>query len=402
MQFKFQAIDANGRKTTGICEAASRQAALDQLARAQTFVVRLEEATGTGAGLQLPNFFPAASNADLVLFYRRLSTLIASDIPLLESLNAIEGQMSNPRFRAILADVKEDVRQGASFSHALSRHPRTFPELMVSMVRVGEAGGMLGPIVEQLAEFTERDNEIRGEVKAALAYPIVVLILAIGTVGFLLMTVVPKLTSMFEGMRVNLPAATRFLVSTSEFLTGWGLLMFPAFLIVAFIFHRYTRTPNGRVVWDRAKLRIPLVGDLVRKSTIARFARSLGALVHGGVPLMEGLDVVKRVLSNEVLTQAVDRVQERVRKGEGLTRGIQSEDLFPDMVRYMISAGEDSGKLDEMLLKIADIYDMETRRTVKVMINLMAPILIVIVAAVVGFIAFAMLMPIFQINQMIN
>lgn len=401
--FKYHALDATGKRAEGLQEAATREVALDQLALRNLFVTRIQEAESDRTmRWSLPVLGRRVSPMDMVLFYRRLATLVAADIPLLESLKAIEGQTDNPFFKTVLAEVKEDVRHGKSFSDSLARHPRVFPELMISMTRVGETGGILSPVLEQLAEFTQKDGELRTEVRTALAYPAIVLLLAVCTVFFLMMTVVPKLETMFEGMRVTLPLPTRILMGASGALTSYGPWLLVLLVAVGFGFSRWLRRPAAREKFDSLKLGLPLVGTLIRKSIIARFSRSLGALVKGGVPVMEGLDVVNRVLGNVVLARALDRVKERVRKGDSMAHGMGQESLFPEMVRYMISAGEESGKLDEMLMRIADVYDMETRQVMKVLVNLLPPVLILMVAAVVGFIAFALLMPIFQINQMIG
>ncbi|MBX3729940.1 MAG: type II secretion system F family protein [Candidatus Sumerlaeia bacterium] len=400
-QFAYQALDEAGRRVSGIEESPNRTAALDRLTARRLFVTRIEEAGATGSrrwrdGLTI---LPPASAGELVLFYRRLATLLAAGIPLLEGLDAIAGQTSNARLAAVLGQVRDDVRGGRSFSEALTRHPRVFPELVTSMARVGETGGILGPVLDQTADFTQRDHELRTEVLTALAYPIIVLLVATATVVLLLTTVIPRLSTLFQGMEAALPLPTRMLLGASDLFSSWGWLLLILLVAAGVGLHRLRRTPRGAEFIDRTRLRLPLLGTLATKATIARFARSLGALLHGGVPLMEGLDVVDRVLGNRVLTDAVERVKDRVRRGESLGRSLRDEPLFPDMVKYMVSAGEDSGKLDEMLGKVADIYELETRQLMKVTISLLAPLLILVLAAVVGFIALAMLLPIAQINQ---
>lgn len=401
--FTFKAVDGAGNRVAGTHEAASREIAVDQLAGTNVFVTSIaENAAGKGgARFQIP-FMPIASSGDLVLFYRRLTTLAAADIPLVESLTAISNQMENQRFRAVLLAVKEDVQQGKGFSDSIARHPNVFPEIVVSMIRVGETGGILPAVLDQLADFTEKDSEIRSEVRTAMIYPVGVLTLAVGTVILLLLTVIPKLAKMFEGMRITLPLPTRILLATSHFVHSYGILLLIAIIAAAFALLKYLKTPAGRERFDRIKLRAPLFGTMIKKVTIARFARSLGSLMRGGVPLMEGLSVVDRVLDNVVLSQAVRNIQERVRKGESMARSINREPLFPDMVRYMVASGEDSGKLDEMLFKVAHIYELESRNAIRVVLSLMSPLLLICVAGIVGFIAFAMLLPIFQINQMIH
>lgn len=403
--FQFTAIDRDGKKIRGVREARSRDSVIEELERENLVVTRIEEAAedaeSSGLSIKLPGL-RRVSSMDLVLFNRRLATLTASGIPLMESLQAISNQVENDEFRKTLSNVTDRVRHGASFSEALEAHPGLFPELMIAMVRVGETGGILAPILEQLADFTERDAEVRGEVAAALAYPAIVVLLAVATVVFLLSTIVPKLATMFESMEAQLPLPTQILMATSALVTGYWPILVMAALALAGSFVYITRTPAGREFLDRAKLSVPVAGAVIKKSMIARFARSLGALVKGGVPLMEGLRVVNRVLNNQVLSLSVDRIMDAIRRGDSLTQGISREPIFPEMVKYMISAGEDSGNLDEMLFKVADIYELETRQAIRIAISLLTPGIILVVAALVGFIAFAMLLPIFQINQMVG
>lgn len=401
--YRYQAVDRDGKRVKGTHEAVCREAALDHLLSAQSlFVTTIEETAAKRGARPWANFGARVGTMDLVLFYRRLSTLIASDIPIVESLNAIETQTENQAFGNVVGQVKEDVRHGKGLSEALAKHPRVFPEIMVSMVRVGETGGILPPVLDQLAEFTERDNEVRTEVKTALAYPAVVLTMAAGTVAFLMLSVVPRLTVMFEGFAVTLPWPTRVLMAMSNFVGAYGFALLAGIVVLLAVIAKILRTPKGREGFDAWSLRAPLYGRVLTKTLLARFSRSLGALLQGGVPLMEALDVVKRVLGNVLLTNAIERVKERVRKGESLGASLRHETLFPEMVKYMITSGEDTGKLDEMLHKVASVYEMESRQAIKITVSLLPPILILLVAAVVGFIAFAMLLPIFQINQMMG
>ncbi|MDK2971842.1 MAG: type pilus assembly protein PilC [Candidatus Sumerlaeota bacterium] len=399
--FSYHALDGTGKKVTGTQESPTREAALDHLLAQHLFVTQIEAARqATRLEWRRVFFFlPVVSSGDLVLFYRRLATLLASGIPLMESMAAISRQTSQREFREILEAVTEAVRGGRSFSDALAMHPGVFPELMVSMAKVGESGGILAPVLEQVADFTQRDNELKTEVVTALAYPVIVMLVALATVVILLTTVIPRLSTLFEGMEAALPMPTRLLLGISDAFSSYGWVLLGAVVVALIGYVRLRRTERGRLALDAFKLRVPLLGSLIAKATIARFARSLGALLSGGVPLMEGLDVVDRVLGNRVLTQAVQRVKDRVRKGESLARSLHHETLFPDMVKYMIAAGEDSGHLDEMLVKVADIYELETRQTMKVGISLLSPLLILLLAGIVGFIALAMLLPISQINQ---
>lgn len=404
-EFAYQAMDSAGARARGTVSAASQTLAMEQLEGRGLFVTRIKEDKTKEKEARGPwtlPFLPVVSSNELTLMVRRLATLVGSGIPLVESLKAIANQVGSPVFRRVLTDVKEQVQRGQSLSHAFSHHPRVFPEIMVAMVQVGETGGILHTVLEQLADFSERDREIRSEVLSAMAYPILVLVLAVATVALLMTTVVPKIGLMFEGSKVLLPLPTVVLLAVSGFLKRFGLYFLLVTAILAVTLFKAFRTHRGRAFFDRAKLRFPLIGALIRRTSISRFSRSLGALVRGGVPLMEALDVVKRVLNSPAMTHAIERMQERVRKGDPMARGLRDEPLFPEMVRYMIGTGEESGHLDQMLFKIADVYEMETRNAVKVVLSLLSPVLLLMVACLVGFIAFALLLPIFRLSQTIG
>lgn len=404
-EFTYKALTAEGKHASGIHSAPTQAAAMDQLVTQGMFVTTIapaaEPGKGKSAAFTLP-FCPIVSSAELVLMIRRMATLVSSGIPLAEALKALCGQVESANFKQILHEVTDDVQEGKALSKAMARHKKVFPEIMICMVRVGEAGGILPTVLEQLADFMERDREVRSEVKAAMAYPSLVLLVAFGTIIFLMTTAVPKLKVMFESMDESLlPMPTKILLAVSGSMTTQGLWLLGIIAIIFTVLSRWKKSATGRRFFDQAHLSIPLIGKLNRHAAIARFTRSLGALLKGGVPLMEALEVVKRILDNQVMNEAVERMKERVRKGHGMSKGLEGEKLFPEMVRYMIAAGENSGALDDMLLKIADVYEMETRNTVKMLLGLLAPLLILMVAGVVGFIAMAMLMPIFKLNQMI-
>jgi general secretion pathway protein F len=404
-EFAYQAMDSAGARARGTLSAASRATAMEQLEGRGLFVTHIEEEKSAEEGERrrwaLP-FVPVVSSNELTLMVRRLATLIGAGIPLVESLKALSTQVESPAFRHILSEVKEEVQRGQPLSRAFSHHPHVFPEIMVAMVQVGETGGILSTVLEQLADFSERDREIRSEVLSAMAYPVLVLVLAIATVGVLMTTVVPKIGLMFAGSKVLLPTPTVVLLAVSGFFKSYVLYILGVVVVAGIAFLRYVRTERGRLAFDSAKLQLPLIGKLTRRTAIARFSRSLGALVRGGVPLMEALNVVKRVLNSAAMTRAIERMQERVRKGDPMARGLRDEPLFPEMVRYMIGTGEDSGHLDEMLFKIAEVYEMETRNAVKVALSLLSPILLLLVALLVGFIAFSLLLPIFRLSQTIG
>lgn len=405
-EYHYKAIDNEGNPVSGTIAAAGASQAMEALTGKGFFVTEVDTSAKkerkSVSKTDKPPLIPIVSSKVFVMTVRRLSTLVAADIPLVKCLHAVSKQVRPGPFRDILEKVCDDVKQGQSLSKALGKYPHVFPVLMVSMVRVGEVGGILSPVLDQLADFMERDRNIRGEVKAAMAYPAFILTFACLVVIFLLSTVVPKLAQMFESMSASLPLPTKILMSISGLFTEYGVWMVGAVVILGIFLFQFLRSPTGRAFIDSAWLRIPLIGSLAAKTSIARFTRSLGALVRGGVPVMEALDVVREIVNNEEMTRSIERVKERLRKGDSMAGGLSREKIFPEMVEHMVAAGEESGKLDEMLLRIADVYEVEVRNAISVALGLFSPLMILMVAAIVAFIAMAMLMPIFQINQLVQ
>ena len=398
--FSYTALDGKGAHVSGSLSAESLARAMESLERERIYVLEIDASDEAKAAPARRGGWAHIPERERVMMIRRLATLVSADIPIVQCLEAISTQVESAQFGRVLTEIQEEVKQGKSLSAAMAMHPRVFPRLVVAMVHVGETGGFLSPVLDQLADLLERDRAVRGEVLGALIYPARVMSLAVGTVAVLMTTIVPRLSTMFTSMHTTLPLPTRMLLWLSGAVdrVGFGVLIVILASVAGLVLWR--RTAGGRASLESFRLRLPLFGTLLRKAAIARFSRALSALLAGGVPLMEALDVVKEVLASPLLTAAVSRMQERVRKGDPLARGMAREPLFPPMVGYMISAGEDSGRLDAMLAKVADIYESETKAAIRAALNLLSPVLILLVAAVVGFIALAMLLPIFQINQM--
>lgn len=402
--FAYKALDKSGKRAQGALSASSRNAAQDELARQGLFVTEIAEDANADVSVQAhaAGSTGSVSLSEMVLMLRRLATLVSAGIPLAECLKALSTQVESRSFKNIMTDIHNNVMDGQALSHAMARHPKAFSDMMVAMVRVGETGGILGQVLEDLADFAERDHEVRSEIVSAMIYPIILLLLAVGIVIFLLATAVPKMATMYVGMESALPTPTKILLGMSGFVTSHIPHCLGVVVLLVVLGVWLKNSVQGERILDQIKIHLPLFGRLVRRSSIARFARSLSALLNGGVPLMEALDVVKRVLGSYVMNEAVSRIQEHVRTGNGLARGMRDEPLFPEMVRYMISAGEESGHLDKMLEKVAGVYEMETRNTIKVLLSMLTPMMILGMAALVGFIAMAMLLPMFKMNQMIG
>jgi len=331
-----------------------------------------------------------------------LSTLIDAGLPLLRSLNVLIAQLKPCKLRDILREISGDIQSGATFSEALSKHPKQFDRLFVNMVRAGEVGGMLEVVLNRLAVFMERREALKRRVKGALIYPIAVIIIASCIVGFLLVKVVPVFADIFKEFGGQLPWPTQFLISAGDFMVykWWLPIVVLAWTVISiklvFKFHAVRRFR------DRAVLKIPLVGDLVTKVAVARFARTLGTLITSGVPILQALKITKETIGNEIIQDAVDKVHDSIKEGDTIAAPLDETKVFPAMVVNMIDVGEETGSLDAMLMKVADIYDAEVEVAVEAMLTLMEPMIIVLLGIVIGFIVISLYLPIFTLGDQIN
>ncbi len=330
-------------------------------------------------------------------FTRQFATMIGAGLPMVQCLEILSQQMESAELRKIIADVKESVQSGTTLSEALSRHKKIFDDLYVNMVDAGEIGGALDVILVRLATYREKADALARKVKGALIYPAVVMTVAIGVTFIMLTYIVPIFAKMFHGLGAELPAPTRFVLSLSGFLRGnilTGLVLL-ILLIVGYKF--YSKTDRGKYNIDALKLKIPLIGDLIRKSSISRFSRTLGTLISSGVPILDALDITARASGNRVIHDAIKRSVLSIAEGETITQPLRQCGVFPPMVTQMISVGEKTGGLDDMLSKIADFYDEEVDAAVAALTSIIEPVIIVFMGMLIGGILIAMYLPMFEI-----
>jgi type IV pilus assembly protein PilC len=330
-------------------------------------------------------------------FTRQFATMIGAGLPMVQCLEILSQQMESAELRKIIADVKESVQSGTTLAEALSRHKKTFDDLYVNMVDAGEIGGALDVILVRLAIYREKADALARKVKGALIYPAVVMTVAIGVTFIMLTYIVPIFAKMFHGLGAELPAPTRFVLSLSGFIRGnilTGLVLL-ALLFIGYKF--YSKTDRGKYNIDALKLRIPLIGDLIRKSAIARFSRTLGTLISSGVPILDALDITARASANRVIHDAIKKSVLSIAEGETITQPLRQCGVFPPMVTQMISVGEKTGGLDDMLSKIADFYDEEVDAAVAALTSIIEPVIIVFMGIVIGGILIAMYLPMFEI-----
>ena len=404
-QFQYRATDAEGKILEGVIDAAERSIAVARLQDRGLIPLKVAEPTAQKSGLasiSLPSFSfkRGVRQRDLLIFTHEMSTLLAAGMPLDRSLSILTDLSERPELKAIVADVLQSVQRGKSLAEALGQHPKVFPPIYINMVKAGEIGGVLDHVLGRLTDYLERANELRDEVRSAMVYPLILLFTAFISVTVLLTYVLPKFGAIFAQAGHSLPFTARMLLATSDAMRSywWAGLLVAG--VVAFGVMHFLRTPGGRLKWDQVKLRIVLIGDLTRKIAVARFARTLGTLLKSGVPMLQALEIVREVAGNLVLSQAIDEVKVGVRGGSGVAQPLNHTGVFPPLALQMISVGEETGKLDEMLIQVADYFDKEVRQSVKRLTSLLEPALLLFGGVVVAFVVLSMFSAIFSINNM--
>jgi general secretion pathway protein F len=403
--FEYEGLDARGRTTRGIVDADGPRAVRAKLKRQGVFATRVAEVRreeSAAAKERAPLFSRGVRVGELALLTRQIATLLGAGLPLVAALGALLEQTENPRLSRILSQVREGVNEGKSFHEVLGEHPRSFPEIYRNMVRSGEASGTLPLVLSRLADFLEGSVAFRQKLQAALVYPILMTLLGAGILWFLLTSVVPRVTSIFDDMQKALPAPTRMLLATSNALQEYGWIAVPVLLLLFLGLRRYGRTPAGRLVLHGLVLRTPALGRFVRLVAVSRFSKTLGTLLTGGVPLLTALDISRAVLGNAVLERAVEQVRDDVREGRSLRDALRATRQFPSVMCQMVGVGEESGSLDELLLKVSDAFEGQVEAAVATLTSLLEPLMILGMGLAVGFVVLAILLPIFEMSQLVG
>jgi MSHA biogenesis protein MshG len=397
--YKYKARDKFGRAIDGVMEAASYEIAASQLDGLGYVPVSVKEKKKDVISLDLLQRYRRVSLEDLILFSRHLSTLISAGIPLLRSLNALSEQTENNRMKEVADTIRKDIEGGSSLSDALSRHPKVFSALYVSMIHAGESAGTLDGILHRLVALTEREKDTRARIKAATRYPKIV-VTTISLAFIILVTfVVPRFAAMFSRFGATLPLPTRIMIGISHVFGDYWVLILAMASLIALGFRWYTNTKSGRLRWDGLMVRVPVFGPLFLKITMSRFAHILGMLIRSGVPILDTLKIASATTGNAVISQEVEKLRESVREGSGLSEPIKQSKVFTPMVVQMISAGEESGKIDEMLAKVSQYYDLEAEYTIKNLSTLIEPALIITIGGMVLFLALAVFLPMWDMAR---
>lgn len=419
-RYTYIALDSRGQESTGLVEASSTNEAIGQLRQAGYFPTHVYEEGMSGAvapktarqKTKAPRAERKAGSKNIVLFQRKtvkpkvmmiftrqLATLIDAGLPLLRGLNVLAKQERDSVLKGTINKLADSVQGGSTFSEGLAQHPRLFNDLYVNMVRAGELGGVLEVVLTRLAEFQEKAQKIKNKVVAAMVYPVIVLVLALAIMTFLMIFIVPRFEAIFHDMLGDkpLPTITLFVIGVSDFMQNHWAILLGALVGLIVLYKVASRTRAGRVVLDRVKLRAPLFGDLIRKTSISRFSRTLGTLVTSGVPILQALNITRETAGNVVIARAISQVHDSVKEGESIVQPLEASGAFPPMVISMIDVGEETGQLPEMLLKIAEVYDDEVDNSVAALTSLLEPIMIVMLALIVGTIVIALFMPLISI-----
>lgn len=419
--FEYRALDAQGTETTGAINADDENDAVGQLRRNGLYPTQVVEqgksSLGGGSGAGARRSRAAArvkgkssvggggkgggriNSKTLMLFTRQLATLIDSGLPLLRGLTVLAKQEPNPVLKTTINQLSESVQAGGTFSESLAQHPRIFNKLYVNMVKAGELGGVLELVLSRLADYQEKAQKLKNKIVSAMIYPVIVMFIAVGIVIFLLLFIVPKFESIFDEMLegAELPAVTRLVTGASKYVQDQWYWLFGGAIALGFAFKFWSNTKEGRQKVDRMKLAFPVLGDIQRKSAIARFSRTLGTLVTSGVPILQALNITRETAGNVIISDAIGRVHDAVKEGESIVQPLEASKVFPPMVISMVDVGEETGQLPDMLLKIADVYDDEVDNAVTAMTSLIEPIMIVFLAIIVGTIVLALFMPLLEI-----
>lgn len=401
--FDYQVRDRAGKLTRGRLQAESQAAVANRLKAMGYAPVSITEANvGLNKELSLPHFGSGVGLKDLAVMSRQFATMINSGLSLLRALNILEEQTENKALAKILTEVRSDVEAGRSLSAAMAKHPDVFPTLMINMCRAGEVGGFLDETLLQIASNYEAEVKLRGKVKSAMTYPVVVLVIAILAVAAMLLFIVPTFEAMFASLGGTLPAPTRFLVFLSKVLKTTFPFILVALIGGGFLWGKFGKTPKVREVVDPLKLKMPVFGPLFQKIAISRFTRNLGTMIHSGVPILQALDIVAETTGNVVIAHAVQDVRDSVRQGESLARPLEMHPVFPPMVVQMMSVGEDTGALDTMLHKISEFYDQEVEATTEALTALIEPLMIVVIGSIIGGMIVSLYMPIFKVFDLVK
>ncbi len=399
--YNYKAINDKGQSVSGVISAESVKIAGDKLRKGGVYLSSIKEATGARrSSRSLP--WSGVSISELAVMTRQFSTLISAGLPLETSLVALYEQTDDQKLKEILSEVRNRLSEGSSLHAALEEHKSVFSDLYVSMVRAGEASGTLDVVLDRLADFLEKQLELTSKIRGAMVYPAIMFVVGMGVLVFMMTFVIPKVADIFEASNKALPFLTVVLIGASNFLRENFALMLVFMAVVFFFAHRYVKTPSGKKIYDRLSLRIPVFGKMSSKVMISRFTRTLATLLSSGIPLLDSIKVSEAVLGNSLYVENIRDVQVKVAEGSAFGDCLRQTGIFPPLVVRMVSVGEEVGKIEDMLSKVADMYDTEVDGMLSTLTSLLEPVMILIMGVVMGFIVFAILLPVLNLTSVIS
>jgi len=403
--FEYKALSAKGTELAGIIDADTPADARNKLRKRGVFptdVVESEEKIGLQSEVTVSRLLRRVKTSDVAIFTRQLATLITAGLPLISALTALIEQLEKSPLKKVVIKVRDQINAGSTFADALAQHPRVFSPLYINMVKAGESAGALEVVLERLADLAEKSLKLRNRVRSIMVYPALVVVIGVLVVMFLLVKVVPSIIDIFAESRQALPLPTVVLINTSSFLRNywWGIVLVLIGLYLLFAF--WKKGTRGRHIVDSLKLHLPIFGNLIRKMSIVRFSQTLAILLSSGVPLLKSLDIVRKIVNNLVIGDAIEDAKVAIRAGKSVAEPFRKSRIFPPMVIHMITVGETSASLEDMLFKVAQAYEDEVETAVGVLTSVLEPLMILVMGGVVGFIVVSILLPIFQMSQLIQ
>jgi type IV pilus assembly protein PilC len=395
--FAYSGRTRGGQTVTGERMAESADAAVAALRRDQILVTRIDQSKAKADPKLKVGKAKGVPAKNLAIFTRQFSVMIDAGLPLVQCLDILGKQEPHKHFSTAILKVREDVEAGAALADAMKKHPKTFDALYSNMIAAGEAGGILDTILKRLAVYIEKNVKLKGDVKSAMIYPVAVIVIAALVVGAILWKVIPTFATLFAGLGAQLPLPTRIVIAMSDGVVAWGWLVVLSIFALGWVIARYYSTPGGRHAIDALLLKTPVLGNIIRKVSVARFCRTLSTLLSSGVPILDGLDITARTSGNAIIEAAIQKTRSGIERGETVSGPLRDTNVFPSMVVQMINVGETTGALDAMLSKIADFYEDEVDSAVAGMLTLLEPVMIAFLGVVVGGIVIAMYLPIFDL-----
>ncbi len=405
--FEYKALDRRGKSISGIIDAESPISARQKLRVKNIYPVSVKEVEGgsrrnRGALPSLAAFFSRVGPLEVASCTRQLSTLVGAGFPLVSAIDSLIPLTKSRQFKKKLAQIKDAIVEGNSFAAALSLCPETFPPFYINMVRAGETSGTLEIVLERLSDMTERQQALKQRIRAAMAYPVLMAVIGSFVLFFLMAYIVPSIASIFDEMQRTLPVYTRVMISASEYVSKFWPAGLALVIAAWVVFKRLAKNPKSLFVMHRICLKLPVAGEIVGKLAAARFSRTLGSLLENGVPMLGALDIVRNVVGNAVVSAAIENAASEVGRGKALAAALEQEKVLPGLCIQMIQVGEQSGELEKMLFKVADVFESEVESTIMTFTSLLEPVMIVLMGGVVGFIVVSICLPIFEMNQLIR